>query len=388
MHSNIVGGVWVVTGVLLGACSSFTDAGDSRATGASPSENVGVSSEASTDPSACPHPQRKLAVVYYGLSTVQYDRIIAKHPALVVLGDHRGVTPDTTPAYFHSRDPDIRVIGYIPMNYGGSGLPQPTTCPRVGGVDGACANTPKSFDCSALPITTRIQNVVAAGYDGVFFDETPTDKPNYVQNCAQLVKNSGAQKIVEMNPGAVPQASMLSDIVDIVSVENQYSSDLRGFGVRSARFMAEQGAVNDGATALSRLNTFRVNGGYWYYATLSYSKELPAWFESFADAVNDAKDEPHDCGSNPVHVAFRTYQNVSGTPEITAGLWSVVTDSSNAQQTGFAPVWFTVAPGTASVTFGDYPPYYFNRWDDATTARPRALAVSGNRRVNGFYDIQ
>jgi len=386
IHSNIGGGVWV-TGLLLGACSSVADPGASGTTGPSPSESVGVSSEASTEPLACPLAQRKLAVVYYGLTTAQYDRIIAKHPALVVLGDHRGVTPDTTPSYFHSRDPDIRVLAYIPMNYGGSGLPQPTSCPRVEGVDGACANTPKSFDCSALPITTRIQNVMAAGYDGVFFDETPLDKPNYVQNCAQLVKNSGAQKIVEMNPGAVPPASMLSDIVDIVSVENHYDSNLVGFGVRSARFMAEQGSVDDAATALARLNTFRVNGGYWYYAALSYSKDLPTWFESFADAVNATTDEPHDCGSNPVHVAFRTYQNVTGTPEITAGLWSVVTDSSSTQQTGYAPTWFTVAPGAATVTFGDYGTYHFNHWDDATTARPRAITVSGNRRVNGFYDI-
>jgi hypothetical protein len=150
--------------------------------------------------------------------------------------------------------------------------------------------------------------------------------------------------------------------------------------------MAEQGGVSDAATALSRLNTFRVNGGYWYYATSSYAAALPAWFESFADAVNATSDEPHDCGSNPVHVAFRTYQNVAGNPEIT-GLWSVVTDSTATQQTGFSPTWFTVAPGTASVTVGDFGSYHFNHWDDLSTARPRSISVSGNRRVNGFYDI-
>jgi len=207
-----------------------------------------------------------------------------------------------------------------------------------------------------------------------------------VQNCAALVKGSGGQHIVTMNPGTVPPASMLSDNVDIVSVENQYTANLLGFGVRAARFMAEQGGLSDAATSLSRLNTFRVGGGYWYYATSSYSAALPAWFESFADSVNAASDEPHDCGSNPVHVAFRTYQNVAGNPELT-GLWSVVTDSGATQQTGFSPTWFAVAPGTASVTFGDFQQYHFNHWDDLSTARPRSISVNGNRRVNGFYDI-
>jgi hypothetical protein len=385
VHSKCVRGSGVVVaGLLLGACSGFADSGESE----SQPESVDVSSAAVTDPTACPLADRKLSVVYYGTKTSQYDRIIAKHPALVVLGDLKGANPDATPAYFHTRDADIRVLAYIPMNHGGSGLPQPTTCPLVAGTDGACANSPKSFDCTAVPITTRITNAMAVGYDGVFFDETPTNMPNYVENCATLVKNTGGQKIVAMNPGTVPGANMLTDKVDIVSVENQYTSNLLGFGVRSARFMAEQGDVADEATAFARLNTFRVNGGYWYYATTpGYSKDLPAWFESYADAVNATTDEPHDCGSNPVHVAFRTYQNVAGNPEITTGLWSVVTDSTGTQQTGFAPTWFTVATGAASVTFGDYLTYHFSHWDDATTARPRAITVNGNRRVNGFYDI-
>jgi spherulation-specific family 4 protein len=386
-HSNSIGGSWVVVGLLLGACSGSVEPDDGAARSGAQHENVGASSAALTNPAACPVAERKLFVVYYGLSTTEYDRIIAKHPAIVVLGDHKGSGTDTTPAYFHNADASIRVLAYIPMNYGGSGVGSSGTCPLVNGVDGACANTPKSFDCTAVAITTRIQNAMAVGYDGVFFDETPTNKPNYVQNCAALVKNAGGQKIVTMNPGAVPAANMLSDNVDIVSVENQYTADLRGFGVRSARFMAEQGGVSDAATALSRLNTFRVNGAYWYYATSSYSATLPAWFEAFADAVNATTDEPHDCGSNPVHVAFRTYQNVAGNPEIT-GLWSVVTDSTSTQQTGFSPKWFTVPTGTASVNFGDYSPYFFNHWDDASTARPRSINVTGNRRVNGFYDIR
>lgn len=64
-----------------------------------------------------------------------------------------------------------------------------------------------------------------------------------------------------------------------------------------------------------------------------------------------------------------------------------MTDSSGAQQTGFSATWFTVAPGTASVTLGDFQQYHFNHWDDSSTARPRSLSVNGNRRVNGFYDI-
>jgi hypothetical protein len=271
------------------------------------------------------------------------------------------------------------------MNYAGSGISGNASCPLVAGSDGACSNTPRSWDCTAVAIGTRIQNAMNAGYDGVFFDETPTNKPSYVENCATLVKNTGGQKMVVMNPGAVPPASMLSDNVDIVSVENQYASSLLGFGVRAARFMAEQGSIADAATGLARLNTFRVNGGYWYYPTSSYS-QLPAWFESYADGVNAASDEPHDCGSNPLHVAFKTFQNVAGNPEIT-GLWSVVTDSTSTQQTGFSPTWFSVAAGTASVTLGDFQQYHFNHWDGGSSTRPRSIVVSGNRRVNGFYDI-
>lgn len=313
-HSKAISVSWAMAGLLVGACSdpvgSGASAGDS---GESRRESGSSSAAALTNPAACPSASRKLFVVYYGLSTAEYDRIIAKQPAIVVLGDHKGSASDTTPAYFHGRDAAIKVLAYVPMNYGGTGLKSSSACPWVDGVDGACANAPKSFDCTAVAITTRVQNAMAVGYDGVFFDETPTNKPSYVQNCATLVKNSGGQKIVTMNPGTVPPASMLSDEVDIVSVENQFAANLLGFGARSARFMAEQGGVSDAATSLSRLNTFRVGGGYWYYATSSYAATLPAWFESFADAVNAVSDEPHDCGTNPVHVAFRTYQNVAAT---------------------------------------------------------------------------
>jgi hypothetical protein len=325
-----------------------------------------------------------LSVFYYGLTTANYDRIIAKQPGLVVLGDHKGDPNDTTPSYFHTRDAAVKAIAYIPMNYGGQGIGVGGPCPWSDGPDGACSNTPRSWDCTAVTIATRIQNAMNAGYDGVFFDETPTNKPNYVQNCAALVKGFGGQKIVIMNPGTVPPAAMLSDNVDVVSVENQYTASLLGFGVRSARFMAVQGGVSDAATAVARLNTFRVNGGYWYYATSAHS-DLPAWFESFADAVNAPDDEPHDCGTNPIHVAFRTYQNVAGQPPIT-GLWSVVTSGGNTQ-TGFSPTHFVVSPGSASVNFGDFQQYHFHHWDDGSTLRPRNITVNGNRRVNGFYDI-
>src|SRR5262245_14959310 len=121
-------GSWAVTCLLLGACSTFVEPGDGGPSGASQPESVGASRAAVTNPAACPVAERKLVVVYYGLSTTEYDRIIAKQPAIVVLGDHKGSSSDTTPAYFHDRDPAIRVLAYIPMNYGGSGLKSSGTC--------------------------------------------------------------------------------------------------------------------------------------------------------------------------------------------------------------------------------------------------------------------
>ena len=103
-------------------------------------------------------------------------QVIASKPAFVVLGDHKANT-DSDPARLLSQGgPVIRVLTYIPMNYGHShGDDWLSSCSKDYTLHHACDNSPMDWDCTSINIATRISNAMASGYDGIFFDETPND---------------------------------------------------------------------------------------------------------------------------------------------------------------------------------------------------------------------
>ena len=81
---------------------------------------------------------------------------------------------------------------------------------------------------------------------------------------------------------------------------------------------------------------------------------------------------------------MRSYDLDNGNREVT-GLYTVVTDASGKQTTGFSPLAVSVPAGATTVDVQDYPPYAFNHWDDGTTARPRTVTISADRTVGGYY---
>jgi hypothetical protein len=76
--------------------------------------------------------------------------------------------------------------------------------------DHACDNSPMSWDCTAIPISTRIHAAMSAGY-GTASSST-----------RHRIQNLRTFKAVHR------------------VVENQYTANLLGFGTRAARFMAIQ----------------------------------------------------------------------------------------------------------------------------------------------------
>jgi hypothetical protein len=332
-------------------------------------------------------------VQLYSNSTAAWDTVIAQAPAFVVLGDDVGAS-NTAPSYFHSRNSAIKVLTYIPMNYGNNGTSFNPQCGVTNRPDGSCNNSPISWNCGQVAIQSRITTAMNAGYDGVFFDETPTNKPTYVASCAQSVKNVSSAKIVIMNPGAVPPLSMFSNNVDIVSVEHNYTANLTGTGIPAWRWMSVENGVNDSGTATSRLATFRnsSHGGFWYYGTPSFSN-LPSWLGT---EMNAAKPGVPNCGGSGgpslVPIGIHAFNRADNVP-INGLFTTVQTTGGTILHSGFTgDPDFMIAPGTYRVTSDShYGPYTFHHWDDNSTAQPRTVTVPAAPSglwVGSWYTVQ
>jgi hypothetical protein len=329
--------------------------------------------------------------VLYSNSTSDWDAVIAQAPAFVVLGDDVGAG-SSAPSYFKARSSTIQVLTYIPMNYGNNGTPYNPQCGITNLPDGACTNTPTSYNCGAVAIQSRISTAMESGYDGVFFDETPTDKPTYVASCAASVKQVGAQKLVILNPGSVPPISMFDDNVDIVSVEHDYTADLTGTGIPAWRWLAVEDGVGDSATATSRLSTFQTNGGFWYYGAPSLTT-VPSWL---ATEMNASEPGVPNCGGGGgggalVPIGIHTF-NRADNATITGLYTTIQTTDGTVLHTGFTgDPDLMIAPGTYNVTAADYGPYTFDHWDDYSTAQPRTVTVPASPSglwVGAWYTVQ
>lgn len=351
---------------------------------------------------SCPSNGSKHYALIYSDSTSVWDTIIASKPAFVVLGDHKDNTDGSPPAYFHKADPSIRVLTYIPMNYGHShGDDWLSSCSKDYTLHHSCDNSPMDWDCTSINIATRINNAMKSGYDGIFFDETPNDggMMDYVHACAGMVKAAGADKLVIMNPGAPPPAAMFDSNTDIVCVEHDYNTtNYANINSSPWRWMAVEDGISDVGTAESHFNSFVQNGGYWYDASPSYGS-LPSWYTSLASYCDLHAPGAACTGTNPpptnpppsnppppstTSLTVHSYDLDHGNAEVN-GLYTVVTDSSGKQTTGFTPLSLTLAAGSYSVDCQDYPPYTFNHWSDGSTARPHATAVSGATTLGAYY---
>jgi hypothetical protein len=229
-----------------------------------------------------------LYVLYYGTAPSEIATIRAARPNFVVVANQDAAWPDQ----YHYDDPvartgptGIKVMAYIPMNYARANQCASNNTPST-----ACTNMSCNSSCSCVPIQTRIADAMSRGYDGVFFDETNSTYDTYNTSCYNAVKAHGANKLVIANPGNIPQTDSLFNAADIVSVENKYNLPLPSFpGIESWRWLAVQGdpadqAATSLADAQSRLNTFRGNGGFWYYSSHPHW-QLPSWFDPFATWV-------------------------------------------------------------------------------------------------------
>jgi hypothetical protein len=248
---------------------------------------------------------------------------LPKKPAFIVVADHRVDDGDTNPqdppsaaAWFHGHsDPAvsaIKVLKYVPTNYSRSKAPG---CPVYDDTPHSlCDNAPSSGppNCGPLSIQTRIARVLAAGYDGVFFDETQTPEASvgYVQDCARIVKENDPNKLVIVNPGSFPEdLNVFNDDIDILALEgdtvNDVISDARitQTGIPALRWLGiQEGFATNGAQAATTGAQFRWRGGYWFYSTQQYSllppQSSPDWLTQLTN-WGDNGGRP-DCGApNP-----------------------------------------------------------------------------------------
>ncbi|MBW4631798.1 MAG: spherulation-specific family 4 protein [Iphinoe sp. HA4291-MV1] len=215
-----------------------------------------------------------LFVLYYGSisNPASEDSILktitSKQPNFIIFGDTLEGRSDI-PSYVHQSHG--RAIQYIRLNSG---------------------NEPSDV------VDAKITQAMNAGYDGVFFDETDPTKISWNTERAQKVRTFGKSKLVLVNPGIASPPSSVFDYADIVSVENQYNQKLPSDpSIASWRWLAVQGdpakqAASDAKEALNRRKTFQSLGGFWYYSS-NYATtgathiELPPWYETFADLVEE-----------------------------------------------------------------------------------------------------
>lgn len=246
-----------------------------------------------------------LFVLYYGtFEATQEKREIRKiirdaKPNLLVLADVYYNDP-RLPDYYHfdgdGKPTGIRVIMYIATG-------------------GGKMNVNK--------VLARIEDAMAAGYDGIFFDEVSNARDAgtvyFYSKISQEVKRYGPENLVIFNPGTHTVNAGLFNQADIVSVENNTNDpniikppDFSAPPVvvpkpqepiEQWRWLAVQGhpasiAADTAGEAKIRLETFRKSGGFWYYSppkSISQESthyEFPLWFEEYAKSVKALGDVP------------------------------------------------------------------------------------------------
>jgi Spherulation-specific family 4 len=322
-----------------------------------------------------------LFVLYYGTAASEIATIRAARPNFVVVANEDATWPDQyhydNPAA-HTGPTGIKVLAYIPMNYARQNECASNNTPNTN-----CTNTSCNGCSNCVPIQTRIANAMARGYDGVFFDETEDDHTAYNNACYNTVKASGAGKLVVVNPGIAAPLASLFDSADIVSVENQYNVSVAGYGQPSWRWLAVQGDPAPGAADLAdeqaRFNTFRSNGGFWYYSA-SPHWALETWFNDFAGWAKTQGNVACGASSFTVNVNGKAMDN--GNAPVN-GMCVFVDGSSSCS--GFTPFSTTLSGGTHTITMTDFGSNVFDHWDNGSTSKARTVNVTGNAMYDAFY---
>jgi hypothetical protein len=242
-----------------------------------------------------------------------------------------------------------------------------------------------------VPIRDRITTAMNAGYDGVFFDETDSTLSGYNSACYDAVKQSYPNRLVIVNPGVADPDPSIFDATDIVSVENQYVFALGSYGQPSWRWLAVQGDPGSNpqwydqppqslSDAEARFNTFRSNGGFWYYSAQP-AWQLEPWFTDFANWVKQQGNAPCPA-SFSVTVDALALDN--GNAELHPGM-CVFVDNDTSSCAGFTPFTTTLTGGSHTLTLTDYATNIFQHWDDGSTTKARAVNVNANASYYGYY---
>ena len=380
---------------LLGGLASACSGGGSPGGAPVAAEPVAVQTQLLT--SSCPT-GNGLFVLYYGdaPNSSEMPTLRAARPNFVVAANNDPAAPD----YYHFDDPaarsgptGIKALAYIPMNYA-----RPNEC--VG------QNTPPNSDCtnlscsdindcsSCIPIQDRITTALNAGYDGVFFDETESTLSAYNTACYNAVKQTNPGRLVIVNPGVGDPDASIFDAADIVSVENQYVASLGAYNQPSWRWLAVQGdpgtnpqpyevPPQDLSDTETRFNTFRANGGFWYYSAEPHW-QLEPWFSQFASWAKQQGDAP--CPAS-FSVTVDALALDHGNAEIHPGM-CVFLDGDTSACAGFTPFTTTLSSGNHTLTLTDFPPNVFQHWDDGSTVKARVVNVNANATYNGYYTTQ
>jgi hypothetical protein len=227
--------------------------------------------------------------------------------------------------------------------------------------------------CNRVPITTYIQNALNNGYDGVFFDEAPTDNDNYLSDCGALVK-AGSNKLVIVNPGkasGVDSNIYQNDNVDIVSIETATPSGLAAVQPAAWRWMAlSQGT--DENTAKSTLSSDRSAGAFWYYPG-PYTT-LPSYLADWASYVSGLGAGCTGGSGSGYQVTVNSTDLDNGNAALN-GLCIYVDGSSGC--TAFTPATLSLSSSSHNITVGNYQMDIFSIWSDGTTSATHAVTAAG-----------
>jgi hypothetical protein len=337
-----------------------------------------------------------LFVLYYGDAPISSEMpaLRAARPNFVVAANDDAAAPD----HYHFDNPaartgptGIKVLAYIPMNYR-----RQNTCAGQTTPDTGCANL-SCKGCDCVPIQQRISNAIAAGYDGVFFDEAEhePDALSYNAACYSAVKQGNPSRLVILNPGVAAPDPSIFEAADIVSVENQYVANVAAYGKESWRWLAVQGdpgpAPHDAheippqslEEAKTRFNVFRGNGGFWYYSAEPHWA-LEPWFGQFAEW---AKLQGNVACPASYSVTVNALAEDAGNAEIHPGM-CVFVDNDTSACAGFTPFTTTLTAGTHTLTVTDFPPNDFQHWDNGSTVKARVVNVTANATYNAYYTTQ
>lgn len=248
----------------------------------------------------CPKGSKGFFVLYYGTDAAEFGAIRKLQPDFVItaeLSEEQLQQGYLEKFYHYTHDkspgtPPVRTICYVATMRDGN---------RIDGAE----------------VDKLVARALAVGYEGIFFDEIDPALHDYNYPRAQLVKKSGNNKIVIMNPGQVVTDRKIFEYADIVSVENEWFKVLPQWsGIAPYRWLSVQGDPGDMAgndlyeppkeldKAMNRLKEFRsgkhaaVQGGkgFWYYTSGVHHWELPVFgLDHFRNAITQLKGSNDAC---------------------------------------------------------------------------------------------